>query len=742
MTSTQRKRRRRGRGRASSKALLGLSVVIALAVLAGLSAVGYVVSIAASAPPLSSLKPEDPGSFTTIVARDGEQLGVIQNDELRKPISSTEIPDVLKQATVAIEDERFYEHKGIDYQGVIRAAVKNLSSKKTVQGGSTITMQLIRNLYIDDERTYSRKIKEAKLAEELENAHPGRKGKEWILNEYLNAVPYGTVGGQSAIGVWAAAKMYFDKAPKDLELHEAALIAGIPQATDSYNPIRHDAAATGRRNEVLRRMASVGYITPGEAQEAIDRPLDLNPSSYFQARREKFFFDYVQDQLFDALGAAKVRAGGLRVRTTIDLKKQKAARDAIAGRLGGIGPSGAVVTINPKNGEILAMASSANYSSAKYNLAAQGRRQPGSSFKTMALMAAIKRGIDPDSTSYVSKPLKFTDPAWGPIEVKTYDNSYSGSISLTRATLKSDNSVYTQLALDVGPQSVKQTAYEMGITTKLDGYPAETLGGLTIGVSPLEMANAYATIASGGYRNRPIAITKIRLRDGTTLEGKDLPKKLRPKRVKVFKDGVTSEVTRILKMNVESGTGTKAQIGCSAAGKTGTTDKHSDAWFVGYTPRLATSVWVGYPKAQIYMTSEYHGSSVAGGTYPAEIWGDYMRKAKGGYCGEFPKPKEPLAFTKFFGKYATGKSSTGSGYDQYNGGQYVPPSNGGAVAPAPSDEKKKKDDGEGNGNGGGNNGNGNGNGNGTQEFDPDLYESPPQEAPGTPEGGASPETDG
>jgi penicillin-binding protein 1A len=729
MTSTQRKRRRRGRGRASSKALLGVSVLVALGVLAGLSAVGYVVSIAASAPPLSSLKPEDPGSFTTIYSRDQKLLGVIQNDELRREVASTEIPEVLKQATVAIEDERFYEHKGIDYQGVIRAAVKNLSSKKTVQGGSTITMQLIRNLYIEDERTYERKIKEAKLAEELENAHPGRQGKEWILNEYLNAVPYGTAGGQSAIGVWAAAKMYFDKAPKDLELHEAALIAGIPQATDSYNPIRHGAAATNRRNEVLRKMAKVGYITESEAQEAIGRGLDLNPSNYFRARREKFFFDYVQDQLFSVLGAGKVRAGGLRVTTTIDLKKQKAAREAISGRLGGVGPSGAVVTIDPKNGEILAMASSANYAEAKYNLAAQGRRQPGSSFKTMALVAAIDRGIDPDATSYVSKPLKFKDPQWGPIEVKTYDNSYSGSISLTRATLKSDNAVYTQLALDLGPQSVKQTAHRMGITTKLDGYPAETLGGLTIGVSPLEMANAYATLASGGIRNRPIAITKIRLRDRTVLEGKDLPKKLRPKRVRVFKDGVTAEVTRILKMNVESGTGTKAQIGCAAAGKTGTTDKHSDAWFVGYTPRLATSVWVGYPKAQIYMTSEYGGSSVAGGTFPAEIWGDYMRKAKGGYCGEFPKPKEPVAYTKWFGKYATGKSSTGSGsFDQSNGGQYVPPSNGGGSpsSPAPTEEKKKD-----NGGGGG--------GGGDQEFDPNLYESPPQEAPGTPEGGVSPD---
>ena len=728
MTHAQRKRRRRGSGRKSSKGLLAMSVVAALAILAGLSAVGYVVSIAASAPPLSSLKPRDPGAFTSVFARDGQRLGVIQNDELRRPISSKEIPEVLKQATVAIEDERFYEHKGIDYQGVIRAAVKNLSSGDTVQGGSTITMQLIRNLYIDDERTYQRKIKEAKLAEELENVHSGRRGKEWILNTYLNAVPYGTVGGQSAIGVWAAAKMYFDKRPADLELHEAALIAGIPQATDTYSPTRNPEAAERRRNQVLRAMVRSRYITQAQADEAISKGLGLNTSTYFQHRREKFFFDYVKDQLFDALGAAKVRRGGMRVYTTIDLKKQQAARSAIAGRLAGVGPSAAVVTIDPKNGEILAMASSADYAEAKYNLAAQGRRQPGSAFKTMALVAAIKRGIDPDSTSYVSKRLKFTDPTWGPIDVQTYDKTYAGSMSLTRATLKSDNSVYTQLALDVGPQMIKQTAYEMGITTKLDGYPAETLGGLTIGVSPLEMANAYATIASGGYRNRPIAITKIRLRDGTTLEGEALPKGLRPKRVKAFKDGVAAEAARILEMNVTSGTGRAAQIGCPAAGKTGTTDKSSDAWFVGFTPRLATAVWVGYPKAQIYMSNEYHGGPVAGGTFPAEIWGDYMKRAKGKYCGGFPAPKEPLSFTKFFGKYATGRSSTGSsGYDQYGnsyGNQYTPPTTGG-TAPAPTAAPDT-----------GGNGNSNGNSDQQQEFDPNLYESPPQNSPAAPEGGA------
>jgi hypothetical protein len=267
-----------------------------------------------------------------------------------------------------------------------------------------------------------------------------------------------------------------------------------------------------------------------------------------------------------------VRQGGLRVDTTIDLKKQQQARAAINGRLAGVGPSSAIVTIDPKNGYIKAMASSADYGKSKFNLAAQGHRQPGSTFKVMALMTALRKGVDPRTTSYVSKPLKFNDPAWGPIDVQTYGHDYNGSINLEQATLKSDNTVYMQLALDLGPPEIKQTAYDMGIKTHLDGYPAESLGGLTLGVSPLEMADAYATIASGGYRNRPTAITKITFPDGKS----DLPRRFKVKRTKAFEDWVTAEATRILVENVKGGTGTKANIGCPAAGKTGTTDSFND----------------------------------------------------------------------------------------------------------------------------------------------------------------------
>ena len=306
--------------------------------------------------------------------------------------------------------------------------------------------------------------------------------------------------------------------------------------------------------------------------------------------REPFFFDYVKQQLIDKFGVNTVRKGGLRVYTTIDPKLQKAGRNAIDSTLNYPGdPSSAVVAIDPRTGYIKAMASSSKYKHNQYNLAAQGHRQPGSAFKTFVLTTAIKRGVNPYSTSYVSKPLDLNTRDYGPWKVQTYDQSYGGSMNLARATLKSDNTVFAQLDLDLGPQSVADTAKEMGITTKLDGYPAEGLGGLKRGVSPLEMANAYATLASGGIRNKPIAILRVKFPDG---EVEDLGK---PKRERVFSDAVAYEVTKILKQNVQQGTGTRANIGCPSAGKTGTTDNFNDAWFDGYTPRLATAVWVGLP---------------------------------------------------------------------------------------------------------------------------------------------------
>jgi penicillin-binding protein 1A len=645
MSYRQRKSRRRNRHGTRSKLLLALGVAATACVIAVLSLAGYVLAIASTAPDLSELKPVDKGQISVVYAADGSRLGYVQSDILRRVVPWADIPVDLRRATVAIEDERFYRHKGVDLNAIVRAGIKNLESGETVQGGSTITQQLVRALYIKDpQRNFARKIREAKLASELEDEH----SKTWILHSYLNSVPYGTVDGRTAIGAEAAAVTFFDKHAKNLDLAESALLAGLTQAPSQYNPFRNAQAATERRNEVLEKMLDNDYITEAEYADAAGQDLDLKRGRRYEQRREPYFFDYMQEQLIERYGVGVVRRGGLRIHTTINPKMQDVARDAINSYYADpAGPSSAIVAIDPANGKIRAMASSGTYGDRRFNLAAQGHRQPGSAFKTFVLTAAIRKGIDPDSTTYTSKPLNIDDPAYGKWEVKTFGNSYIGTVSLTRATLSSDNTVYAQLILDIGPKAVCQTAKLLGITTKLDCYPAEGLGGLTRGVTTLEMAGAYATLASGGVRHRPTGIERVVFPDGKSEdlaggEGK-----------RVLTDGQASEVTRILEMNVQSGTGTAAGYGCPAAGKTGTTDEAKDAWFVGYTPHLSAAVWVGYPDAGVAMPG------AQGGTYAAPVWHAFMVPAHGDDCEDFPLPEQPAEFHPFFGKYAsTGKPVT------------------------------------------------------------------------------------
>jgi penicillin-binding protein 1A len=644
----ERQRRRHRRGGAGRVIILTLAVFIACGFIAVLSAVGYVVGIANSAPSLDTLRPQDPGRISTVLAADGSRLGFIQNDVLRFTVPSASIPQSMRDATVAIEDQRFYQHRGVDFEGVVRAALKNATSGKTLQGGSTLTMQLIRALYTGStEKTFKRKVREAKLAEELENIHSGRAGKAWILTKYLNSVPYGTNGGQTAVGVQAAARAYFNKPASQLTLAESALIAGLPQAPSQYNPFRAPGEAIRRRNQVLRKMSDVGFISGTAAQQAIASPLELHPNRYFGRKRESYFFDYVSDELIKRYGVKTVRGGGLTIKTTVDLDLQKKARAAIASDLSFPGaPSSAIVTIDPANGNILTMASSAKYQDSKFNLAADGKRQPGSTFKVMALVAAVSRGVDPKSTSYASGPLQL-GPQFENVVINCYGGKCAGgSPNLVQATLRSDNTVYVRLALDLGPKNVVKAARALGIKSELQGYPSETLGGLRNCCSPLEMANAYATIASGGWRNKPKAITEVRFPDRPA---EDLS---RPQRTKVFDSAAMYEVTKILEANIKGGTGTRANTGCPAAGKTGTTENNANAWFVGYTPKLATAVWVGFPKANIPMGPIFNGANVDGGTFPAQIWGRYMKSAKRGFCGQFPKPDHPFKAKSFKRKYS------------------------------------------------------------------------------------------
>jgi penicillin-binding protein 1A len=657
---TRRERQRRRRRRHTSPLRRTLIVIAALLIVAatagGIAFAGWVVSVVQDTPDIQDLKARPQGAVSTVYASDGTRLGFIASDTLRRSIPGTQIPLVMKRATIAIEDRRFYHHGGVDYVGVVRAAVKNVTSDDTQQGGSTLTMQLVRNLYTPNSRfkkTLVRKIREAKLAEQLEREH----SKEWILVAYLNNVPYGTVGGQTAVGVQAAARIFFDKPASQLTLPEAALLAGLPQAPSQYNPFNNPAGARKRRGEVLRAMVDAGYISQSEADAANAAPLGAHRSDYYAHRREQFFFDYVRHELIRRYGRKLVEQGGLKVYTTINLRFQEVARQAIQNHVGYAGaPSAALATVDPSNGHILAMASSATYGPTVFNYAAQAHRQPGSSFKVIDLMAAVRMGIDPNTTSYVSRHLT---PGWLPQaptwEVQTDSHSYAGSISLARALPISDNTVYAQLGADIGPEKVRQAAYDMGITSHLDAYYAEAIGGLRYGVSPLEMANAYATVSDGGWRNTVTAITKVVHPDGT------VDNLGRPRRKKTFTDGEAYEILPAMKAVISSGTAAGSDIGCPNAGKTGTTSNNSDAWFVGITPRLSTAVWVGYPNETTTL-----GSSVFGGTIAAPIWHDFMVVAKGDYCGDWPAPKEPFQGSAFTGTYA-GSSDASAKSDTTDG---------------------------------------------------------------------------
>ncbi|HTA06692.1 MAG TPA: transglycosylase domain-containing protein, partial [Solirubrobacteraceae bacterium] len=632
------RRRRHNRAGPTRFLLIGGGVMVTALIVGVIAAVGYVLNVAQSAPAIGSLHPIIGGGSSQVYAADGTRLGFIQSDELRTPVSWSQIPANLRNATVAIEDQRFYKNNGIDLTGIFRAAVKDVTHGKALQGGSTITMQLVRNLYLGgDQHTLKQKIIEAKLAIEYEKKHSKRS----ILTSYLNSVPYGTLGGQTAIGVQAASRIFFDKPASQLNLQQSALLAGLPQAPSQYNPFRDAHVARQRRNEVLAKMAELHYISPGQASAAESAPLGVKRGYFYSERKEDFFFEYVRQQLVKRYGAETVAQGGLKVHTTIDLNMQSEARNAIAQVLDEPeDPAAAIVTINPANGDIEAMAESQSYEESQYNLASQGHRQPGSTFKAIVLADALSRGVDPNSTYYDSHTL---EPGWlqgyPTYEVKTFGGEQNGTINLVQATLKSDNTVYAQLAADLGESTVTEMAHKMGVTSPLKNYAAEALGGLTLGVTPLEMANVYATLADGGWRNSPIAITKVVFPDGHVDNNWG-----KPHRVKVLSEGVTAEETQILKENVEAGTATRSATSCPSAAKTGTTSELVDAWLDGYMPNYATAVWMGYPTKRVSMT-DVHGEPQQGGYLPAEIWHAYMSSViEGKTCEQFEPAKESITY--------------------------------------------------------------------------------------------------
>lgn len=553
-----------------------------------------------------------PPASSQIYDINGKEIANVHATENRRPVKLEQVPKNLQDAFVAVEDNRFYDHFGIDPRGIIRAIWNNLSDGEVSEGGSTITQQLAKNAYLTQERTLSRKVQEAFLALQLERQYT----KQEILELYLNQIYF----GQGAYGVQAAAKTYFGKDVEDLDLGECAMLAGIPKSPNYYSPFNDLQATMERRETVLDQMVNYGYISEAVAASTKQEPLKLVKSTQVADTQEaSYFIDYVTQQLVDKYGADAVYKDGLKIYTTIDMDMQRAAEKAMemlpnyeTDANGIMQPQGALVAIDPHNGYVKAMVGGRGTD--QFNRATMAERQPGSSFKPFVFAAALENNFTP-STTVNDGPIKVGD--WEPAN---YDRTFRGSVSLREIARNSLNVPTIKIAQKIGIDKPLYYAQEMGISTLvLDGAQndrnlAAAIGGLTRGVTPLELTSAYGTFANNGVHVEPVVIVKILDRNGKVIE------EASPAQKTVISETSAAELTSMLKTALENGTGARARLGRPAAGKTGTTDDSHDAWFVGYTPDLVTGVWVG---------SDDNSSlgGMTGGQLPAEIWHSFMVSA-------------------------------------------------------------------------------------------------------------------
>ncbi|HET6748203.1 MAG TPA: transglycosylase domain-containing protein, partial [Actinomycetes bacterium] len=575
------------------------------------------------------LVPADRVAQTSLVLdAGGRTVAALHGPEDRTAVPLRQVSRWMRLAVVDTEDARFWRHGGVDWLAVARAAARDLERRRVVEGGSTITQQYVKNTYVSGDRTLRRKLAEAGHAWGLER----RNGKLAILEAYLNTVYF----GQGAYGVEAAAQAYFSTRADRLTLTQAALLAGMIQAPTSYDPFRRPRAARTRRAEVLDRMERNGHLPAAARARAAAAPLGLRPGhpagagegggspGRVEVPRAPWFVGWVLDQLldpadhrFDALGTTRrartdaVFTGGLRIATTVDLEAQATAERAVAavaGRRGG-GPYGALVAVEPGSGAVRAMVGGRDWwGDARFgrvNLATGaggGGRPSGSAFKTFALVAALERGIPPEAVFQAPDRLVVgragrRGPAW---RVANYEGHGFGKATLRSATALSINTVYAGLLLrlgggdaDRGARAVVEAAARMGVASPLRAVPSAVLG--TGEVTPLEMAAAYATLAARGRRAAPFGVSRITGPDGRVLY------QARPDVDQVVSPGVAAIAADVLREVVDHGTGVRGRIGRPAAAKTGTTQDHADAWFVGFTPSLAAAVWVGYPQGQVPM---------------------------------------------------------------------------------------------------------------------------------------------
>ncbi len=567
-----------------------------------------------------------PAVSSKVFESHGRLITTLHSDQNRLPIDINKVPQNLQNAFIAAEDNRFYEHIGIDPIGIFRAIFANLTNRGIAQGGSTITQQLAKNAFLSQEQTLKRKIQEAMLALEIEHKY----SKKEILEMYMNQIYF----GQGAYGIQTAAKTYFNKDVNELTLTQCAMLAGLPKSPLYYSPFNNLNEAKKRKNVVLDQMVKYGYVSAAEAEDAKNQDLGLSKSHQSKEADEyASFIDYVSQQVAKKYGDDALYKEGLKIYTTMDVDKQHAAVRAMRNlpnnytdENGLTQPQAAIVSIDPKTGHILAMVGGRGQDS--FNRASMAVRQPGSAFKPFVYLTALQHDMTPDTTMD-DQPVTYG--SWSP---KNAGGSYSGTMALSDALAHSVNTIAVQLADKVGTKNIIANAKKMGITTldAKDDNLAMALGGLTKGVTPLEMASAYGTFANKGVHVKPTAIVKILDRNGNVLEDASTLEKEETK-TRVMSEREAYEMTTMLEGVIDHGTGTAAAIGRPAAGKTGTTDDNKDAWFVGYTPDIVTAVWIGDD------TGSHSLGEIYGGTIPAEIWKDYMSSATSDESGgDFSAP--------------------------------------------------------------------------------------------------------
>lgn len=579
----------------------------------------------------------DPNAFsvaqtTKVYSADGILLANLYLEN-RQIVDLEDISPHLLDAVVAVEDERFYQHNGVDFIGLIRAVITNAATGRR-EGASTLTQQFIRNTILAEERfeiSLKRKAREAYLALELERQH----SKEEILAMYLNTVYY----GEGAYGAEAAALTFFNKHASELTIAEAALLAGLPQAPSRLTPYENPDGAVGRRNWVLSKMYEQGYITAeeyeaGKVEELdIERSQELDEQGIYQA---PYFVAHVKKLLQDEYGTSLVFQGGLTVYTTLDTKMQTYAEEASRNILDRPDdPDNALVAIEPSTGYIKALVGGRDWSTNKFNFATQAKRQPGSSFKVFTLVTALEEGMPPRRMLDSASPATIPTGGRPWIVGNAEGGGGRGYITLQAATVGSVNTAFARLIAEIGAEKVALTARRMGIESEIQPFLSITLGSQE--VTPLEMASAFGTLAADGRHYPPIAITKILDSSGEVVFEAE------PVGEQVITHNIAYAATQIMKGVITGGTARRANIGRPAAGKTGTTQDYRDAWFVGYTPDLACSVWMGYTPEKPMRS--VHGRRVFGGTFPAEIWHDFMIKALADTPSRDFNPAPPPKYT-------------------------------------------------------------------------------------------------